>query len=213
MNRPFLAGVTGKTGSGKSLLCRMLSESHGCPVIDADALGHEALRREGGIAHLVLARFGPAILGRDGEIDRAALGALVFAAPHALADLNGIVHPWIVRRIGERIAALPAAGPDGIILLDAALLPDWIEALRPDAVVLVRASLERRLERLEAKGVSRSEARRRVEAQERLFPDGASPGWIRVDNDGAPEDLRRAAEMVWDRLEALRRAHRRDEAR
>lgn len=205
MNRPFLVGVTGGTGSGKSLFCRFLAESRGCPVIEADALGHQALLAGSGVDQRVRERFGPSILDSAGQIDRAALARRVFASPDDLAGLNRLVHPWILERILERIAALLAAGYAGIILLDAALLPDWIDALRPDAVVLVRAPVALRLERLGAKGIDRTEAARRVQAQERLDPERERPGWIRVDNDGTPAGLRRAAETTYDRLEELRR--------
>jgi dephospho-CoA kinase len=198
---PFLVGVTGPIGSGKSLLCRILAERHGSHVIDADRLGHEAIGPGGAARDEVVARFGPAVLGPAGEIDRARLGALVFRDPAAIAALASASHPVILAEVERRVAALKASGYAGIILLDAAVLPAWLDRLRLGALVLVRATPDVRLHRLEAHGLDREEARLRIAAQEGLFAEELSADRT-IDNNGTRESLEGAAEALWRELAA-----------
>lgn len=200
-NGAFLVGITGPIASGKSLLCRILSERHGLPVIDADRLGHEAIGPGGAARDAVVARFGDAVLGPAGEIDRARLAALVFGDVAALAALESMSHPVILAEVARRVAALKASGYAGIILLDAAVLPAWLDQLRLAALVLVQATPDVRLRRLEARGLDREEARRRIAAQERLFAEELSADRT-MDNDGPRESLERAAEALWRELVA-----------
>ncbi|MBK8230558.1 MAG: dephospho-CoA kinase [Candidatus Eisenbacteria bacterium] len=220
---PFVVGVTGGIGSGKSTFCRLLEEAHGCPLLDADRLGHEALQPGSTVFEAVLARFGDEIRGASGAISRPALGALVFSDPAALSDLNALVHPWILERIESRLAALKVSGYAGIVLLDAALLFDWLHRYRPDGIVLVVASLDARLERLERRGMDREEALRRIESQTMFkwaavdptdapaagpTSAGGNPvpvDWV-IENSGSRADLVRRSREVW--LEIERRAAR-----
>jgi dephospho-CoA kinase len=200
-NGPFLVGVTGLIGSGKSLLCRILAEEHGSPVIDADRLGHEAIAPGGAARDALVARLGEAVLDSEGEIDRSRLARLVFADVEALAVLESQSHPVILAEVERRVTALKASGYTGIILLDAAVLPAWLHLLRLGALVLVHASLEVRLQRLEARGLDREEARRRNAVQERLFSEVFTVDRM-VDNDGTRESLERAAGALWRELVA-----------
>jgi dephospho-CoA kinase len=195
----FLVGITGLIGSGKSLLCRILADKHGSPVIDADRLGREAIDPGGAARDAVVARFGDAVLGPGGEIDRPRLAALVFGDAVALASLESVSHPVILAEVERRVAALKASGYTGIILLDAAVLPAWLDRLHLDALVLVRATKDVRLHRLEARGLGREEARRRIAAQERLFSEELGADWT-IDNDGTRESLELAAEALWREL-------------
>jgi dephospho-CoA kinase len=201
---PFLVGVTGPAGSGKSLLCRLLAERHGVPVIDADALGREAIGTGGAARDDVVARFGRKVLGPDGEIDRTRLAALVFGDPAALARLEAASHPVILGEIERRVAALKDAGYAGIIVLDAAVLPGWLDHLCLDALVLVRAAETVRLNRLEARGMDPVAARRLVAAQEGIFAGDLGADRV-LDNDGTKESLERAAEALWLDLAVLGR--------
>lgn len=202
MSGPRLVGVTGPIGSGKSLLCRLLSEAHGWPVLDADRIGHEALDPGNPVAASVVARFGAAVAGPDGRIDRAVLARVVFADERAREDLNGLVHPWILEQVSLRVAALKDRGYAGIILVDAALLPAWTDRCALDAIVWVRTCRETRRSRLEAKGVTRGEAERRMAAQDRLFAEPVPAGWLILDNDGTPQDLEAAAAALGRTLRA-----------
>jgi dephospho-CoA kinase len=103
----FSVALTGGIGSGKSTVAEILEEL-GALVIDSDALSREVIERGSDGFDQVLARFGDSIL-KDGEIDRVALGAIVFAEEKARKDLESIIHP-LVRERAERIAARAGEG-------------------------------------------------------------------------------------------------------
>ncbi|MBD3163194.1 MAG: dephospho-CoA kinase [Candidatus Eisenbacteria bacterium] len=190
-----VVGVVGRTGCGKTALCEILAARPGCARIDADRLGHEALR-DRVVRREVVGRFGSAILGRDGEIDRPALARIVFADEAALEALNALVHPWIVARINRQLADLRASGCAAIVLIDAALLLDWRDAVRCDHIVLVRCSEETSMTRLRDRGFTAEEARLRMERQlpEQVLRREADAV---VDNDGDRAALAREAERLW----------------
>ena len=200
----MVVGVTGRIGSGKSAFCEILSKAHGCPVIDADALGHEALRTSEKVRGELIERFGREILDPAGGVDRGRLAKIVFAETSALADLNAIVHPWIVAQILARLAALRARGHAGIVLLDAALLLPWKEQLPLDWIVWVRSPDCVAIERLHLRGMPEEEARRRLASQvpEEEFRRHAN---TIVDNAGDRGALERQADRLWDLLARAQR--------
>lgn len=99
--------LTGGIATGKSF-CTARFAALGVPVIDADVLAREAVAPGSAGLAAVAARFGGGVLRPDGALDRAALGALVFADRTARADLEAIVHPEVYRRINAWFAAHPA---------------------------------------------------------------------------------------------------------
>ena len=146
-----LLGVVGGIGSGKSLVARMLAEAGGTEAVDADLIGHAALRQPDLRAE-VIRRVGEGpgggIEGADGEIDRKKLGALVFADPNLLKKLQQITHPWIRRetvRALEREAEKPGAR---WVVLDASVLLEsgWRPSL--DRLIYVHAPDQKRRERI-----------------------------------------------------------------
>src|SRR5205085_569630 len=106
---------------GKSFVGEALA-ALGCLVIQADELGHEVLMPGGAAYDAVVAEFGPGVLSAAGEIDRRALAAQVFGAPERLARLNALVHPPVLRREEELIAGFAGREPDGIAVVEAAIL-------------------------------------------------------------------------------------------
>ncbi len=199
-----IVGITGRIGSGKSTLTRFLSERFGCPVIGADALGHDALQKDLRVRAAVLRRFGPGILGSDGAIDRPGLAAIVFADAGALRDLNSIVHPWIVDEALSRLAALREQRYAGIVLIDAALLLDWADRLPCDRIVIVRCAEETAIRRLMGRGMTEQEARERLASQdsEDRFLRRAD---LVVENDGSESELEDQAPRIWEFLSAERK--------
>lgn len=197
--RPYLVGITGPIGSGKSLFARLLADRHGAVVLDADRLGHEVIAPGGAAQGVVLARFGDAIRDRDGAIDRTRLAAIVFRDPSALAALETISHPLILAAVGERVSALKTAGYAGMILLDAAVLPRWLDRLHLAALILVQAAAEVRLSRLVQRGWDLGEARRRIAVQESMFGPDLAADWS-IDNSGTTESLEQTAAAVGQEL-------------
>src|SRR5215213_8834537 len=114
---PFVIGLTGPIASGKSTVADLLRR-RGAEVIDADQVYRSLLQPRSELWRQVVERFGPAIVRSDGEIDRAALGGVVFADPAALADLDRITHPAVVTEVRRRIARSTAP----LIVLEAVKL-------------------------------------------------------------------------------------------
>ena len=118
----YAIGLTGNIATGKSVVRRML-EHLGAYTIDADALSHRVLAKGAPGYKPVLDKFGTWILDKDGQIDRAKLGRLVFADKQALAALEAIVHPYVrqaVDILGQR-ATQKVVVVEAIKLLESAL--------------------------------------------------------------------------------------------
>lgn len=189
-------GLTGGVASGKSTVARLLVE-HGAVLIDADVLAREVVARgTPGLARVV-EEFGPELLTPQGDLDRAAMGALVFGDADARRRLEAIVHPLVY----ERIAELEAQAPEGAVVVhDIPLLVENDRAGDFDAVIVVDAPPEHQLERMVGdRGWSEDDARARMAAQASREQRRAVATYV-VDNDGTHEDLRRAVAEVFGEL-------------
>lgn len=190
-------GLTGGIASGKSTVSAILAEL-GAVVIDADLLAREVVARgTDGLAEVVGA-FGPGILTADGDLDRPALGAIVFADEAKRRVLEGIIHP----RVRARSAELEAeAGPDDLVVHDIPLLAESDGAAGAfDAVIVVDAPTGLQVERMMAdRGWSREDAESRIAAQASREDRRAIATYV-VDNTGTREDLRRRVTEVFEAL-------------
>ncbi len=113
--------LTGGLASGKSTAVKHLADK-GAVVIDADILGHQAYNPGTAAFDAVIAAFGEEVHGDDGQIDRKALGGMVFGKPEALRQLTDIVWPEIRRLAELEIDSITASDPEAIIVLEAAVL-------------------------------------------------------------------------------------------
>lgn len=156
-------GLTGGIASGKSVVGAMLRDL-GFAVIDADALVHK-LQEPGEAAYgEIVGEFGSGILDPAGKIDRAKLGAIVFADSAKLARLNAILHPRVEQLSSQQFAEWERQGLDAGFV-EAALLVEAGMHRRLDGVVVVWCRPEQQLERMKARGMSEQEAERRLAAQ------------------------------------------------
>lgn len=159
--------LTGGIASGKSTIGRRLAEL-GAVRIDADELAREAVAPGSPGLTRVVQRFGSDMIGANGELDRAALGAVVFGDPAALAELNAIVHPEVRRIAADRIAAAEAANPDAVVVYEIPLLVETGSARDGDwdLVLVADAPAEQRIARMvELRGMAAAEARARISHQ------------------------------------------------
>lgn len=190
-------GLTGGIGSGKSTVAAMLAE-RGAVVVDADALAREAVAPGSPGLAQVVDRFGPGVLAPDGSLDRAAVAAVVFSDPAALADLNAIVHPPVRAAIAERVAGLDGEG--GVIVLAIPLLVESGRTYGAETVVVVDCPEEVALRRLvDGRGMDEADARRRMAAQVSRAERLAAADVV-IDNSGSLDDLRQAVDRVWGEL-------------
>jgi len=157
-------GLTGGIASGKSAVSAMLREM-GFPVLEADAVAHKLLE-PGQAAHdEVLREFGAELADAEGKIDRAKLGAMVFADPAKLAKLNRIIHPRVEEIILQKFAEWERSGVRDAGFVEAALLVESGIAKKLDGLVVAFCRPEQQIERLRARGMSEIEAKQRMAAQ------------------------------------------------
>ncbi|MCF7946001.1 MAG: dephospho-CoA kinase [Spirochaetia bacterium] len=162
----MILGLTGKYCSGKSTVSRILEE-RGCKTIDVDTLGHEALEKK---QDTLIKVFGREIL-KDGKIDRKALGVRVFSDSHRRMLLEGIVHPFMVRRVKDLIQQYSAGGNNCIVLNAALLHYMGIDELCDD-VLFVQTSFLRRFRRARKRDRAPvSMFLRRMSAQKHIHPN------------------------------------------
>ena len=189
-------GLTGGVASGKSTVSAMLVEL-GAVLIDADVLAREVVARGTPGLEAVVAEFGTDLLTPDGDLDRAAMGALVFADADARKRLEAIVHPLVF----ERIMALESQAPDdAVVVHDIPLLAESGRADTFDAVLVVHAPAELQIERMtQDRGWTREEAEARIAAQasseERL-----TVATHIIDNTGSVDELRDRVGAVYASL-------------
>jgi dephospho-CoA kinase len=194
-------GLTGGLASGKSFVGEALA-SHGCMVVEADELGHQALS-PGGEAHdAVIREFGAGIVGEAGEIDRQRLAALVFDDGEKLARLNALVHPPVIRREEELAAEFTRREPQGIFVVEAAILIETGSYQRFDRLILVICSEEQQMERaMRRPGAVEAVVRARLSRQMPIDDKRKFADFV-IDTSGTKENTLRQTEAVY---EALRR--------
>lgn len=189
-------GLTGGVASGKSTVSAMLRDL-GAIVIDADVLAREVVARGTPGLEAVVTSFGPQVLADDGSLDRARLGAIVFADPSRRAALEAIIHPLVRARAAEIESTAP---PDVLVVHDIPLLVETGQAGAFDAVVVVDVPEGLQVERaVRDRGWSEDEARSRVRAQATPAERLAAATYV-VDNSGTLEDLRQRVTEVFEEL-------------
>jgi len=191
-----LIGLTGNIATGKSTVAKML-EDLGATVIDADALVHELQRQGTPVFNDIVAAFGPGILDRAGEIDRKALGSIVFSDPAQLRRLESIVHPAVLIESMRRIMEAPTP----VVVYEAIKLIEAGRAEMCDAVWVVTAQSEVQLQRLMTdRHMGEAEARQRIEAQPPQS-EKIKRATVVIDNSGSREDTRQQVEAAYRAIE------------
>lgn len=153
-------GITGGIGSGKSTVCRLFAQK-GIAVYDSDAAAKRLMQEDGALRRQLAGRFGEGTF-RDGVLDRAYLAGIVFADPQALADLNALVHPVVMRDFD----AWAARQEGSYVILESAILFEAGLEGCVDKTVAVLAPRELRIERTcRRDGCGADQVVRRIAAQ------------------------------------------------
>ncbi|WP_328999069.1 dephospho-CoA kinase [Kribbella sp. NBC_00709] len=189
-------GLTGGIGAGKSAVSSRLA-ARGAVVIDSDVLAREVVARGTDGLSEVVAAFGPGVLTADGDLDRPALGKIVFGDETARRKLEAIVHPRVRARAAEIEQQAPA---DAVVVHDIPLLVETGQAGRFDVLLVVDVPVEVQVQRLTAhRGMSDEEANRRISSQASR-EDRLAAADVVVDNSGSLDDLDRRIDQVWEQL-------------
>ncbi len=194
-------GLTGGIGSGKSTVSQYLGEL-GATIVDADKVGHEALKRSD-IKQEIVSSFGREVLGPDGEIDRKKLGPVVFGNPEALARLNHIMHKRMRLMMEDKIAQFRSEGVQVLVLEAAVLLEtdaDWDKivdeiwvAVSPEATVIKRMKDQR--------GMTEEQTKARINAQ-MSSEEKVKRASVVINNDGSLDEMKREVKNLWQKLQA-----------
>jgi dephospho-CoA kinase len=189
-----LYGLTGGIASGKSTASRMFREL-GAHVLDADALAREVVEPGTPGLAAIAARF-PHVLTPDGRLDRAKLGARVFADPTERAALNAIVHPLVGQAFLEKLQALEAQGVERVIYDVPLLIESGLQGGMEGIVLLWTPRALQKARLMTRDGLDESAAEARLAAQLPLDEKRSHATWI-VDNSGELASTRAQVEQVW----------------
>ena len=186
-------GLSGGIGSGKSTVADRLREL-GAVVVDSDVLAREVVAPGSEGLAAVAERFGPGVLTPGGSLDRAALGAHVFADAEGRRDLEAITHPRIAARAAQLVAAAP---PGAIVVHDVPLLVEKHMGAAYHLVLIVGADEQTRIARLTgARGLTEEDAKARIAAQaDDVDRHAAADVWL--PNEGSLEEVRSAVDALW----------------
>lgn len=185
-----ILGVTGGSGTGKTVVCRILKEQGG-KIIDADVVSKKLQQKGQPVFEAIVAHFGEGIVGEDGELDRKALGSIVFNDKAQMRVLNGLVHQYVAAEMKRRVEGYRAKGDIPFVVLD---VPIPIEEGFFDTcntVWAVVANDDIRISRLMKRMmIPEAEAVKRIGAQmsNREYSELAD---CVIENEGNVEDLKK----------------------
>ncbi len=193
----MVIGVTGNTGTGKTVICELFKEK-GAHLISCDELGWGVLK-ESHIISQIADNFKEVI--ENGNVNRERLGAIVFGNKDKLKTFNEIVHPELLKQLQKSIES----SNKKIVVVDGALIFEWRIENWFDYIVLLVSTLEDKKKRLKAKGLSEEIIMGRLNSQ------GDSDKFVKfsdfiIENDGDLESLRNNAKWVWDQLTKSRKS-------
>jgi dephospho-CoA kinase len=198
--RPFVIGVTGKIACGKTTVLSAL-RTKGVETIDADQVYHELIVRGLPLWHSLRDEFGQEIVGPGGEIDRKALGRIVFGDPEKLRRLDEVTHPAIVTEIERRIDDSRSE----VIAIDAVKLVESGMDRACDVVWRIECESSLQVDRLvQRNGYTQTEAIQRTNAQP-APPRSARPETI-IENNGDLAALSERVDVAWNQLSRARNA-------
>uniref|UniRef100_A0A8D0GTS9 Dephospho-CoA kinase domain-containing protein n=1 Tax=Sphenodon punctatus TaxID=8508 RepID=A0A8D0GTS9_SPHPU len=196
----FLVGLTGGIASGKSTVVAVFREL-GCAVIDADVIARQVVRPRFSAYQRIVHYFGPEILLESGEINREALGGIIFSQPEKRQLLNSITHPEIQKEMLKQIAKYFVLGYRYVIL-DIPLLFETNTLTKfMKHTILVYCDPQTQLFRLmQRNGLSQAEAEARIAAQLPLDEKRKLADHV-IDNSGDRESMRQQALKLHTALE------------
>jgi len=190
-NKKLIVGLTGGFGTGKSTVAGML-RSFGAKVIDADRISHGLIKPRGEVYKQIIRLFGKGICGGKGIISRRKLGEIVFKNKSSLAKFNKIMHPAIISLMKLQIKK----AKEDVVVMDAPLLfESGLEKLT-DVVVVVKASLDNQIRRIQKKSaLTKADIILRIKSQIPLKEKLCLADFV-IDNNGTIENTRKQVVLI-----------------
>ena len=176
----IVIGLTGNIATGKSIVMRMLQELGATPI-DADKLVHQLMQKGGPVYQAIVEEFGKYVLDEKGQISRPRLGKIVFSQPNALARLEALTHPSVIKEVKRLVAEVKSP----VVVIEAIKLFESGLADECQSVWVVTAPPEMQLRRLvERRRMAPDQAKQRIRAQGSQR-EKAIKADIIIDNSGA----------------------------
>jgi dephospho-CoA kinase len=191
-------GLTGSIAVGKSFVTSVFAEL-GCRVLDADQTAREVVMPGAAGLQAVVQTFGPEVLASDGTLDRARVAAMVFADEEKRLRLNHVLHPFIIARQDEILRDWEREDPNGIAIVDAALMIESGGYKRFDKLIVVHCRPEVQLERLMLRNkLTLDEAQQRIASQMSQAEKQSYADYLIDTSDGFEPTRQRTIEVYDD---------------
>ena len=195
----LLVGLTGGIATGKSLVSEIL-RGLGTYIIDADKIAREVVEPQKPAWLEIVEFFGKDIINKDRTINRKRLGEIVFNDPLKKRKLEEIVHPRVIEEENRMLKEYLKIKPDGIVIIDAALLIEAGSHKRVDKLIVVYADKETQTKRLmERDGLSRTDAEKRIASQMPLDEKVKMADFV-IDNSKGIEGTQRQTIDIFNKL-------------
>ena len=192
-------GLTGSIAVGKTFVCEVFREL-GCAVLDADRVAREVVEPGTEGLRRVVEEFGATVLKPDGSLDRSKLGAIVFADQQKRELLNSIIHPLVIDEQDRWLRERATEDPDGIAIVDAALMIESGGYRRFDHLIVVWCRPEIQLQRLIARDrLTPAEAKQRIASQMPQEEKKRYAGFL-IDTSEGFDDTRRQVREIYRQL-------------
>jgi len=191
----IIIGLTGSVGTGKTTVAGFFREL-GAYIVDWDELAREVVRPHSKAWKRIVERFGQDFLNKDLTINRQKLAEIVFSDEEKLGRLNQMVHPEVFKEDERITAEIRSRDKNAIVIKDIPLLHEAAWHIAVDKVIVVSAGEETQLRRLEEKGMTRQDARKRMKSQFSIKEKIKCADFV-IDNDGSPEQTRRQVEAIY----------------
>jgi dephospho-CoA kinase len=196
-------GLTGSIAVGKSYVASLFKEL-GCHVLDADDTAREVVQPGTPGLNAVVERFGHEVLLADGTLDRKRLGELVFGNELLRSELNALLHPRIIEHQDEILRSWEQTDPEGVGIVDAALMIESGGYKRFDKLIVVHCRPEVQLERLMLRnGLTRDDAQRRIDSQMPQEEKQRYADYL-IDTSDGFESTRQRTVAVYNELQSVR---------
>lgn len=198
----LVVGLTGGIATGKSTVATIF-ENAGAVIIDADQIAREVVKKGQPAHRAIVEKFGKNVLLPDGEINRSALGDIIFNDPHKKDLLNKIVHPYVRKEQDRQLQHIEKANPNAIVILDIPLLLESEMYRNLSEVVVVYAPEHFQIQRLmQRDNISQADALARVRSQMPI-EEKKEKATIVIDNSGSREHTRKQALKIFQQLKAI----------
>lgn len=191
----IVIGIAGGIATGKTEVAKLFA-NRGAIIISGDELGREVVEESPEVLKELGEAFSEEILDGKGELDRRKLAQLAFQDALSKKKLNEIMHPHLLNKLKQRLAQLRREGKQQLVVVDAALIPDWGIKDWLDYLVIVDCTYDNQLQRLKERGLSEQEAKHRIASQLSSERKRESADYL-IENNGTLEELRQESEKLY----------------